>query len=237
MISGIINCGFPHWGRGKGNPWDCDYDFEKSKGNHNPKPTFELGKIEQEVEGEFVEIVCILDKSGSMSGLENDTIGGYNSFIKKQKEQEGNAIISTILFSDKPHVIHNRVDIKKVEEITDKEYRVGGCTALLDTFGSALTQVLKIHKDNAQAKKAIFVIITDGYENASHEYTHADVKRLVEAQQEKGWEFLFLGANMDAISEGERYGFKAKCCKNFAATSEGIASCLTTVSNFVDTHR
>ena len=139
----------------------------------------------------LTEIVFILDKSGSMSGLEADTIGGYNSFLERQKKEEGEAYVSTVLFSDRSAVIHDRVPIEKIEPMTDKQYYVDGCTALLDAMGGA----------------TIFVITTDGQENASSEYSYEKIQKMVKRQTEKyGWEFIFLGANIDAFSEAERLG-------------------------------
>ena len=160
----------------------------------------------------LTEIVFILDKSGSMCGLEDDTIGGYNSFINKQKKEEGEAVISTVLFSTKREVIHNRVPLSEVPSLTDKEYSVEGCTALLDAIGLSITHIVNVHKKLSSdfiPEKTIFVITTDGMENSSEEFSYNDVKRLIEKETEKyGWEFMFLGANIDAVKEGKRFGIK-----------------------------
>ena len=145
----------------------------------------------------LTEIVFILDKSGSMSGLEADTIGGYNSFLEKQKKVEGEAYVSTVLFSDGSVVIHDRVPIDKVEPLNEEQYSVDGCTALLDAIGGAIHHIGNVHKyarDEDRPEKTVFVITTDGQENSSREYSYAKIKKLIEKQQEKyGWEFTFLG--------------------------------------------
>ena len=160
----------------------------------------------------LTEIVFILDKSGSMSGLEKDTIGGYNSFLERQRKIDGEAFVSTLLFSDRSEVIHDRVPIEKVNPMTDEQYYVEGCTALLDAIGGAVHHIGNVHKyarDEDRPEKTVFVITTDGQENSSHEYTYDKIKKMIEHQQEKyGWEFLFLGANMDAISEASKLGIR-----------------------------
>ena len=173
----------------------------------------------------LTEIVFILDKSGSMSGLEDDTIGGYNSFLEKQKKEEGEAVISTVLFSTDNTVVHNRVDIKKVEKLTDKDYQVGGCTALLDAVGSSICHIVKVHKamkEEERPEKTIFVITTDGQENSSEEFTYQNLKSLIEKETDKyGWEFIFLGANIDAVKEGAKFGIKRDHASNYTCDSVG----------------
>ncbi len=158
----------------------------------------------------LTEMVFILDKSGSMAGLEADTIGGFNSMIERQKKEEGEALVSTVLFSDDSRVLHDRVDVRKVEPMTDRQYFVGGCTALVDAVGSAIHHIGNVHKyarEEDRPERTIFVITTDGMENASHRYTAEEVKAMVRRQKEKyGWEFLFLGANIDAVGTAARYG-------------------------------
>ena len=153
----------------------------------------------------LTEIVFILDKSGSMSGLEADTIGGYNSFLEKQKKVEGEAFVSTVLFSDRNEVVHDRVPIEKIEPMNEQQYSVGGCTALLDAIGGAVHHIGNVHKyarEEDRPEHTVFVITTDGQENFSREYSYEKIKKMVKRQQEKyGWEFIFLGANMDAIGE------------------------------------
>ena len=166
----------------------------------------------------LTEVVFILDRSGSMSGLEADTIGGFNSLIRKQRKEEGEAIVSTVLFDDICDVIHDRVPIAKVENLTEETYFVRGCTALLDAVGSAIHHIGNVHKYARREdvpEKTLFIITTDGLENASRRYTYARVKAMVERQKEKyGWEFLFLGANIDAIRVAGNIGI----CADFAAT-------------------
>ena len=173
----------------------------------------------------LTEIVFILDKSGSMCGLEDDTIGGYNSFINKQKKEEGDAVISTVLFSTKREVIHNRVSLKDVPPLTDKEYSVEGCTALLDAIGLSISHIVNVHKKldkNLVPEKTIFVITTDGMENSSVEFSYKNVKDLIEKETNKyGWEFMFLGANIDAVKEGKRFGIKESHAVSYHQDSYG----------------
>ena len=161
----------------------------------------------------LTEIVFILDKSGSMSGLEADTIGGYNSFLEKQKKVEGEAFVSTVLFSDRNEVVHDRVPIEKIEPMNEQQYSVGGCTALLDAIGGAVHHIGNVHKyarDEDKPEHTIFVITTDGQENFSREYSYEKIKKMITRQQEQyGWEFIFLGANMDAIGEAGKLGIRA----------------------------
>lgn len=167
----------------------------------------------------LTEIVYILDRSGSMSGLEADTIGGFNSMIKKQKDTEESAYISTVLFDDRSKVIHDRVPIEKVDEITSKEYFVRGTTALLDAVGGVIRHIVNIHKyarKEDRPNKTIFVIITDGMENASRYYNYEQVKRMIEKEKNKyGWEFIFIGANIDACAEAERFGIRRERAVNY----------------------
>ena len=158
----------------------------------------------------LTEIVFILDRSGSMSGLEADTIGGYNSMLAKQKKEEGDAILSTVLFDDRTEVLHDRVSVHKVEPLTDNKYYVRGCTALLDAVGGAIEHIGHIHKElpeDERPEKTLFIITTDGMENASRRYDYAKVKKLVEKKKKKHqWEFIFMGANIDAVSVAGRFG-------------------------------
>ena len=175
----------------------------------------------------LTEIIFILDRSGSMCGLEADTIGGYNSLIEKQKLEEGEAIVSTVLFDDLQEVLHDRVDIQNIAPITEKEYYVRGCTALLDAVGGAIHHIGNVHKyarEEDRPEKTLFIITTDGMENSSHRYTFDKVKRMVERQKEKyGWEFLFLGANIDAIEVAGRLGIGADRAINYECDREGTA--------------
>ena len=158
----------------------------------------------------LTELVFILDESGSMSGLETDTIGGFNSMIEKQRREEGEAFVSTVAFADESRVVHDRVALSKVAPLTLRDYTPRGCTALLDALGGAIHHIGNIHKyarEEDVPEHTVFVITTDGMENASHRYSGTEVKRMVERQKERyGWEFLFLGANIDAISAAEDIG-------------------------------
>ena len=175
----------------------------------------------------LTEVVFILDRSGSMSGLEADTIGGFNSLIRKQRKEEGEAIVSTVLFDDACDVIHDRVPIAKVENLTEETYFVRGCTALLDAVGGAIHHIGNVHKyarEEDRPEKTLFIITTDGLENASRRYTYARVKAMVERQKERyGWEFLFLGANIDAAKEAARFGIGADRSVNYKCDEEGTA--------------
>ena len=161
----------------------------------------------------LTEMVFILDKSGSMAGLEADTIGGFNSMIKRQKGAEGEALVSTVLFANASTVIHDRVDLRKIEPLTDRQYFVGGGTALIDAIGGAIHHIGNVHKyarEEDVPERTIFVITTDGMENASHRYTSDTVKAMVKEKKEKyGWEFLFLGANIDAVETAAHFGIGA----------------------------
>ena len=175
----------------------------------------------------LTEIVFILDRSGSMAGLEDDTIGGFNGMIEKQKREQGDAYVSTILFDNYSEVVHDRVDIRNVPPMTRKEYYVRGCTALLDAVGKAIHHIGNVHKyarEEDRPEKTLFIITTDGMENASREYTYDRVRRMIEYEKEKyGWEFLFLGANIDATSEAARFGISEDRAANYHADREGTA--------------
>jgi len=185
----------------------------------------------------LTELVFILDRSGSMSGLEADTIGGYNSLLDKQKLEDGEALVSTVLFDDVQDVLHDRVDIKKINPITRKEYYVRGCTALLDAIGGAIHHIGNVHKyarEEDRPEKTLFVITTDGMENSSRRYTYEKVKSMIERQKEKyGWEFLFLGANIDAIEVAGRFGIAPSRAVNYECDSEGTQLNYKTISETV----
>lgn len=173
----------------------------------------------------LTEMVFILDRSGSMCGLEKDTIGGFNSLIEKQKKEDGEAFVSTILFDDRTEVLHDRITLSKVEPLSDKQYFVRGSTALLDAVGGAINHIGNIHKyakEEDVPEHTIFIITTDGMENASRKYTREQLKRMILHNQEKyGWEFMFLGANIDAITTAEAYGIPEYMTANYNADEKG----------------
>lgn len=175
----------------------------------------------------LTEIVFVLDRSGSMSGLEADTIGGFNSLIKKQRKEPGEAVVSTVLFDDTCEVLHDRVPMDKVQAMTEDTYFVRGCTALLDAVGGAIHHIGNIHKyarDEDRPEKTIFIITTDGMENASHRYNLQQVKKMVKRQTDKyGWEFLFLGANIDAIEAAGNIGIRASRAVTYRNDEAGTA--------------
>ena len=175
----------------------------------------------------LTEIVFILDRSGSMAGLEDDTIGGFNAMIEKQKREPGEAYVSTVLFDSTSEVIHDRADIQKIEPMTRKEYYVSGCTALLDAVGGAIHHIGNVHKyarPEDRPEKTLFIITTDGMENASRQYSYDRVKMMIERNTDKyGWEFLFLGANIDAAKEAARFGIREERAANYHADRKGTA--------------
>ena len=175
----------------------------------------------------LTEIVFILDRSGSMSGLEADTIGGFNSLIAKQKKEEGEAYISTVLFDDECEVLYDRVPLDKIKPMTDEDYYVRGCTALLDAMGNAIHHIKNVHKyarEEDRPEKTLFVITTDGQENSSSRYSYKKVKKMVEEQKkENGWEFLFLGANIDAAAEAEKFGIERDRAVKYHSDKRGTA--------------
>jgi uncharacterized protein YegL len=186
------------------------------------------------------EIVFILDRSGSMSGLESDTIGGFNAFLKKQKELEGEARVTTVLFDDQYEVLYERLDLKAANLLTTTEYFVRGSTALLDAVGKTVSKFkheLDAEVGSFKASKVIFIITTDGQENSSSEYNHSQVKGLIEAQKEKGWEFVFLGANIDAVEVAGRMGFSASRSKNYHNDAQGVELNFAVLSNAVSMFR
>ena len=173
----------------------------------------------------MTELVFILDRSGSMSGLEKDIIGGFNSMLEKQRKEPGDAVVSTVLFDNETEVIHDRVVIADVPNLTDKEYFVRGCTALLDAVGGAIHHIGNVHKYARKEdvpEKTLFIITTDGMENASHHYTYDKVRNMIERQKERyGWEFLFLGANIDAAAEAKRFGIDESMAANYHCDEVG----------------
>ena len=185
----------------------------------------------------LTEIVFILDRSGSMAGLEDDTIGGFNAMIEKQKKKRGEALVSTVLFDNESEVIHDRVDIQRIKPMTRNEYYVRGCTALLDAVGGAIHHIGNVHKyarEEDRPEKTLFVITTDGMENASRKYSYEKLKAMIQRQKEKyGWEFLFLGANIDAAREASRFGISADRAANYHADSKGTNVIYETVNEAI----
>ena len=185
----------------------------------------------------LTELVFILDRSGSMAGLEADTIGGFNAMIEKQRKEPGEAVISTVLFDNETEVIHDRIPLDRVPRLTEKEYYVRGCTALLDAVGGAIHHIGNVHKyarEEDRPEKTLFVITTDGLENASRRYTYDKVKAMIERQRETyGWEFLFLGANIDAAREAARFGIRADCAADYHADSIGTEAVYESVCEAV----
>ena len=175
----------------------------------------------------LTELVFILDKSGSMAGLETDTIGGFNAMIERQRQDQGEALVSTVLFSNRSTVIHDRVNLRKIGPLTERQYFVGGSTALIDAIGGAIHHIGNVHKyarEEDRPEHTIFVITTDGMENASHAYSSDEVKAMVQRQKEKyGWEFLFLGANIDAVETAAHFGIGEDRAVTFHNDSEGQA--------------
>ena len=186
----------------------------------------------------ITELVFILDKSGSMAGLEADTIGGFNATIEKQKRLDGRCYVSTVLFSNDSEVIHDRVDVEKIAPMTGRDYCVGGCTALIDALGDAIRHIATVHRyarPEDVPEHTIFVITTDGYENASRRYTADKVRRMISHEQEKyGWEFLFLGANIDAVQTAANYGIRKERAANYNATKEGTDAMYACMSMAVE---
>ena len=189
----------------------------------------------------ITEIVFILDKSGSMSGFETDTVGGFNSVIEKQKKTDGKVYVSTVLFDNNSEVIHDRVDITEIKPMTLSDYTVGGCTALLDAIGGAIHHIGNIHKyarPEDVPEHTVFIITTDGMENASHRYSSAKVKEMIKHQREEsGWEFIFLAANIDAVETAENIGIKRERAANYRQDSNGMQVTYEAMSDAIMTMR
>ena len=188
----------------------------------------------------LTEAVFILDRSGSMRSLTADTIGGFNSMLEKQKEGEGECLVSTVLFNSCSEVLHDRVPIEKVKEMTEKEYVASGSTALIDAMGDAIKHIKDVHKyirEEDVPEHTIFIITTDGYENSSHKYSSDEVKKMVEAQKEKGWEFIFLGANIDAVETARAYGISEDRSVSFINDRKGIRKNYDSISGVMSCMR
>ena len=185
----------------------------------------------------LTEIVFILDRSGSMAGLEDDTVGGFNAMLDKQRREPGEALVSTVLFDNRSEVIHDRVSLDRVSPLTRETYYVRGCTALLDAVGGAIRHIANVHKyarEEDRPEKTLFVITTDGMENASREYSYDGLKKLIERQKEKyGWEFIFLGANIDAAREAARFGISEDHAANYHADRKGTGVIYESVSEAI----
>ena len=189
----------------------------------------------------LTELVFILDKSGSMSGLEKDTIGGFNSLLDQQRKVDGECIITTVLFDNRYELLHDRIDIRAVQPITGKEYFVGGSTALLDAIGKTIHKIGTVQKNTAEdyrAEKVMFVIITDGEENASRYFSSAQIRQMIQRQKERyGWEFIFLGANIDAVETAGRFGIDADRAVDYVPDGEGTELNFRMMSETVATFR
>ena len=179
----------------------------------------------------ITELVFIIDRSGSMAGLEADTIGGFNSTIEKQKKEDGKVYVSTVLFDNTSEVIHDRIDIGEIKPMTDDDYRVGGCTALLDAVGGAIRHIGNIHKyarPEDVPEHTLFIITTDGMENASREFSHRKIKEMIDRQQKRhGWEFIFLAANIDAAETAEHIGIRRERAVNYSSDAAGVKATYT----------
>ena len=189
----------------------------------------------------LTEIVFILDCSGSMAGLEDDTIGGFNAMVEKQKKEPGSALLSTVLFDDRSEVIYDRVDLRKVEPMTERQYFVRGCTALLDAVGGAVRHIANVHKyarEEDRPGKTLFVITTDGMENAGRKFNGREVRKMVEDAKEKsGWEFIFLAANIDAAECAESIGIPREASMNYTADRAETAHLYRRISRAVGSMR
>ena len=189
----------------------------------------------------LTELVFILDRSGSMAGLESDTIGGFNSMIEKQKKQEGDCYVSTVLFDNESEVLHDRVKLGDIPRMTDRDYTVRGCTALIDAVGGAIHHIGNIHKyarNEDVPEHTMFVITTDGQENASHRYTSGQVREMIERQREKyGWEFIFLAANIDAVETAEAIGIRRERAVNYHQDAKGTGVMYCAMSNAISAMR
>lgn len=190
---------------------------------------------------DFTELVFILDRSGSMGGLEKDTIGGFNSMLEKQRKEEGEVLVTTVLFDNMYELLHDRINLKGIKPMTDNEYYVRGTTALIDAIGLTINKISNIQNNTSEeerARQVIFIITTDGMENASVEFTADKVRQMIEEQKEKnGWEFLFLGANIDAVATARNYGIDSNRAVNYHSDKEGTLLNYAVISEAVTNFR
>ncbi|MGN0529116.1 MAG: hypothetical protein ACI4IE_08275 [Eubacterium sp.] len=195
----------------------------------------------KKVKNNTTELVFILDRSGSMGGLEKDTIGGFNSLIEKQKKQDGKCYVTTVLFDHEYELLHDRIELNKIKPMTENDYYVRGCTALIDAIGTTISHIAGIHKYARRddvPEHTMFVIMTDGYENASHKYSSDKVKKMIEKEKKKyGWEFLFIGANIDAVETAGNFGIESDRAVNYNADSQGTGVVYDTLANTVSCMR
>lgn len=197
-------------------------------------------RLKKAAENNSTELVFILDRSGSMAGLEEDTIGGFNSMIEKQKKQEGACYVSTVLFDHEVETLHDRVPLHKIEPMTGEDYCVRGCTALIDAIGMTVKHIEEVHRyirEEDVPANTMFVITTDGLENASKEYSAEQVRRMIEEKKKRGWEFLFIGANIDAVSTAKHFGIGADRAVNYHADKKGTAVLFNCVSGVIGSAR
>lgn len=187
-------------------------------------------------ERNITELVFILDRSGSMHGLEKDTIGGFNSLVEKQKKEEGECLVTTVLFSNESETLHDRVPLGEISELSEKDYMTGGCTALIDSIGETIAHIGKIHRyirKEDRPRRTLFVITTDGMENASHVHRADEVRKAVEKKKKEGWEFLFIGANIDSFLTARKYGIDTDMAVNYVADDAGTATVFSAVEKVV----
>lgn len=190
------------------------------------------------MKGKRTELIMILDKSGSMAGLESDTIGGYNAMLSEQRKMKGEVLVTTVLFNDAVHVLHDRQDIRTVRPMSHRQYRVSGTTALLDALGSTISHMENVMKADGEMSQVIFVITTDGMENSSVEFHPGLIKEMIlRMKKNHGWEFIFLGANIDAYSVARDYGISRDRAVNYHADSQGTSINFRTVSHAVENLR
>ena len=224
--------------------WDRTCITMLDESEQKEKTVKDCGGIQPEkliAPNNITELVFILDRSGSMAGLEADTIGGFNAMIEKQKKEDGECLVSTVLFDNVSQVLHDRVHLADIKPMTDREYTVRGCTALIDALGGAIHHIGNVHKYARKEdvpEHTMFIITTDGMENASQRYSSEQVKRMIERQKERyGWEFLFIGANIDAVETARHYGIDEDRAVNYHADSKGTGILYETVSCAVSSVR